>query len=388
MRPAGAGALMQLLEERKKKLAAEGLFDPARKKPIPFLPRVIGVVTSPTGAVIRDILHRVRERFPVHVIVWPSLVQGEKAAEQVAAGIRGFNALVPGGAIPRPDVLIVARGGGSIEDLWPFNEEIVVRAAAASDIPLISAVGHETDTTLIDHASDRRAPTPTGAAEIAVPVRTELLTQVETLRVRMNRSLVRQMEKRRLEYRSAAGRMPRLEALLQRPRQRLDLTSQRFGGALAKAVARKRAKFGEWAGRLQPAALRRDLAARRREVKTLADRLQPALTRKLDRARQALQAHVRMLISLSHEGVLKRGFALVLRADGRLVRSSASISGGEALRLRLSDGEVAVVADAQSPPPAETIPGEATPSRPLRPRVVRRKATTGESGPADQGDLF
>jgi exodeoxyribonuclease VII large subunit len=189
LRPAGLGALMQLLEERKKKLAAEGLFAPERKKPIPFLPAVIGVVTSPTGAVIRDILHRVRDRFPVHVLIWPALVQGEKAAAEVEAGIRGFNALKVGGAIPRPDVIIVARGGGSIEDLWPFNEERVVRAVADSEIPLISAVGHETDTTLIDFVSDRRAPTPTGAAEMALPVRSELIAQVQTLGGRLTRRL-------------------------------------------------------------------------------------------------------------------------------------------------------------------------------------------------------
>ena len=177
---------------------------------------------------IRDILHRVRERFPVHVIIWPALVQGEKAAAEVAAGIRGFNALKPGGPIPRPDVIIVARGGGSIEDLWPFNEEIVVRAAAESDIPLISAVGHETDTTLIDFASDRRAPTPTGAAEMAVPVRTDLIATVLNLGGRAARRLTGQLEKRRLELRSATGRFPKLDALLQRPRQRLDLGVQPF----------------------------------------------------------------------------------------------------------------------------------------------------------------
>ena len=203
LRPAGLGALMQLLEERKKKLAAEGLFDAGRKKPIPFLPTVIGVVTSPTGAVIRDILHRVRDRYPVHVLIWPALVQGEKAAAEVEAGIRGFNALKVGGAIPRPDVIIVARGGGSIEDLWPFNEERVVRAVADSEIPLISAVGHETDTTLIDFVSDRRAPTPTGAAEMALPVRSELIAQVQTLGGRLTRRLTGTVEKRKLELRSA-----------------------------------------------------------------------------------------------------------------------------------------------------------------------------------------
>ena len=182
---AGEGALLKLLEDRRRKLAAEGLFDEGRKQALPFLPQVIGVVTSPTGAVIRDILHRLADRFPRHVLVWPVLVQGEGAAEQVAAAIRGFNALPPAGKVPRPDLLIVARGGGSLEDLWAFNEEVVVRAAAESQIPLISAVGHETDTTLIDYAADRRAPTPTAAAEIAVPVRRELLIQTGELERRL-----------------------------------------------------------------------------------------------------------------------------------------------------------------------------------------------------------
>src|SRR5471030_2211300 len=177
MELAGEGALLKLLEDRRKKLAAEGLFDLDKKRELPFLPEVIGVVTSPSGAVIRDILHRLADRFPRRVLVWPVAVQGEKAAAEVAAAFAGFNRLPEKGPVPRPDVLIVARGGGSLEDLWAFNEEIVVRAAAASVIPLISAVGHETDTTLIDFAADVRAPTPTAAAELAVPVRTELLAQ-------------------------------------------------------------------------------------------------------------------------------------------------------------------------------------------------------------------
>jgi exodeoxyribonuclease VII large subunit len=383
MRPAGLGALMQLLEERKKKLAAEGLFDAARKKPIPHLPRVIGVVTSPTGAVIRDILHRVRERFPVHVLIWPSLVQGEKAAEQVAAGIRGFNALRADGPVPRPDVIIVARGGGSIEDLWPFNEEVVVRAVAASEIPLISAVGHETDTTLIDFVADRRAPTPTGAAEMAVPVRADLMTQTASLGARMGRSALRQMERRRLELRSAAGRLPKLEGLLQGPRQRLDLAAQRFGGALSKAVGRKRGAYGEIAGRLQPAALRRDIARRGQEVVRLGARLPPAMQRRLERARRMLEGQARVLETLSHEGVLKRGFALVLRPDGSLVRTAAGVPGGEALRLRLADGEIAATANGTPPAGTSDPVGGAPDDKPARPRVVRRKAAGG-----DQGTLF
>ena len=276
MRPAGLGALMQLLEERKKKLSAEGLFAMERKKPIPFLPAVIGVVTSPTGAVIRDILHRVRDRFPVHVLIWPALVQGEKAAAEVEAGIRGFNALQPGGPIPRPDVIIVARGGGSIEDLWPFNEERVVRAVAD--------IGHPADLRRRPrdrHHADRlrlgqRAPTPTGAAEMALPVRAELMAQVETLGGRLSRRLLGTLEKRKLELRSASGRLPKPDAILSRPRQRLDLASQRFGGSLSRMLARKRARFDQLGGGLRPATLRREITTRQSEVQRLAARLQPA----------------------------------------------------------------------------------------------------------------
>jgi exodeoxyribonuclease VII large subunit len=425
MRPAGVGALMQLLEERKKKLAAEGLFDAARKKPIPYLPSVIGVVTSPTGAVIRDILHRVRERFPVRVVIWPALVQGERASFEVEAGIRGFNALAPGGLIPRPDLIIVARGGGSIEDLWPFNEERVVRAAADSVIPLISAVGHETDTTLIDFASDRRAPTPTGAAEMAVPVRSELLAAVMDLGARTGRCLTRNLDRSRLQLRSTAGRFPRLDAVVQGPRQRLDLAAQRFAGALDRALHRKRAVFEARAGRLQPQALRRDVALKRGEAGRLAARLDPAVRRRLDLARQryaaqsaraapqALQRDVaqkrtelerladrlapaalrlrdraqrrfetqaRVLDSLSYENVLRRGFALVTMEDGSLARSAASLRDGDALRLRFADGEIAARAGADLPPPGK---GSKSDPPPQRPRVIKRRRDT-----EPQGDLF
>ena len=380
MRPAGAGALMQLLEERKKKLAAEGLFDSSRKRPIPYLPTVIGVVTSPTGAVIRDIIHRVRERFPVRVLIWPALVQGERAAAEVEAGIRGFNALTAGGPIPRPDVIIVARGGGSIEDLWPFNEERVVRAAADSDIPLISAVGHETDTTLIDYAADRRAPTPTGAAEMAVPVRADLLATVMELGGRAARSLLRQLEKRRLEFRSAAGRLPKLDAVLQGPRQKLDMAAQKFGGALGRALARKRAGFDRASGGLRPGALRRDLSARRMEAQRLSARLRPAVGRRIEQALRRLEATARVLTSLSYEGVLKRGFALVTGAEGRLVRSAMAVAEGEDLSLRFADGEVgATVGRPSARAASETAAGPAPP----RPRIRRPKR-----GEDDTGTLF
>src|SRR3984957_16692557 len=218
---AGIGALLKMLEERRKKLAAEGLFDDSRKRPLPYLPEVIGVVTSPTGAVIRDILHRLRDRFPRHVLVWPVPVQGENAAAAVAAAIEGFNALKPGGEIPRPDLLIVARGGGSLEDLMAFNEEIVVRAAAASRIPLISAVGHETDTTLIDFAADRRAPTPSAAAEMAVPVRLDLVADVRSLGGRLDAASIRLVEERRMRVEGLARGLPDPRTLLENAQQRL-----------------------------------------------------------------------------------------------------------------------------------------------------------------------
>ncbi|MBC7740249.1 MAG: exodeoxyribonuclease VII large subunit, partial [Candidatus Saccharibacteria bacterium] len=233
--PAGLGALMAMLEKRRVALAAEGLFDAARKKPIPYLPLVIGVITSPSGAVIRDILHRLRDRFPRHVLIWPVAVQGQACAPDVAAAIPGFNAIAPGGPIPRPDLIIVARGGGSLEDLWGFNEEIVVRAAAASVIPLISAVGHETDTTLIDFASDLRAPTPTAAAELAGPGRLDLLATLDQQRARLSRAVAQGLGLRGQQVRDLARAIPRLEGLLAGPRQRLDGGLLRLAGALQRA---------------------------------------------------------------------------------------------------------------------------------------------------------
>ncbi|MEL6102046.1 MAG: exodeoxyribonuclease VII large subunit, partial [Pseudomonadota bacterium] len=239
IKPAGMGALMALLEKRKAQLQAEGLFDPARKKPLPYLPEVIGVVTSPSGAVIRDILHRLRDRFPRKVLVWPVAVQGERCAPEVAAAINGFNALMPGGALPRPDLLIVARGGGSVEDLWGFNEEAVARAAAASEIPLISAVGHETDTTLIDFVADQRAPTPTAAAELAVPVRHELMAWLDGQGARMSAALSQGLQRRGQRLADLARVLPRPETLVETPRQRLDVLGDRLGPALIAGVQRR-----------------------------------------------------------------------------------------------------------------------------------------------------
>ncbi len=250
LEPAGAGALMALLEERKKKLAAEGLFAAERKRPLPFLPRVVGVITSPTGAVIRDMLHGFDERFPACVLLWPVRVQGETCATEVAAAIRGFNALGADGPIARPDVLIVARGGGSLEDLWGFNEEIVVRAAAESTIPIISAVGHETDWTLIDLAADARAPTPTKAAEWAVPKHSELIARMAELRERRHLAMARGMEARRTALRSAGRGLGRPQRLVEVPRQRLDAATTRLRQSLRTFSSEKRARLERWQGRL------------------------------------------------------------------------------------------------------------------------------------------
>lgn len=284
--PAGAGALMAMLERRRKALAAEGLFDDAKKRPLPYLPRVIGVITSPSGAVIRDILHRLRDRFPTRVIIWPVAVQGEGCAPQVTAAIQGFNALQPGGPIPRPDLLIVARGGGSLEDLWGFNEESVVRAAAASQIPLISAVGHETDTTLIDYASDRRAPTPTAAAEIAVPVRADLAARLAESNVRMMRAAALRIDRPRQRLRDLGRAMGRPATLTEGARQRLDLWGGRLEPALRGLVRARRHQLG---ARPMPVAILRQFTDRKRHaLERLEGRLDIARDRRIERRRDRL----------------------------------------------------------------------------------------------------
>ena len=380
MEPAGEGALMALLEARKKALASEGLFSDARKRPLPFLPRVIGVVTSPTGAVIRDILHRLEDRFPVHVLLWPVLVQGDKAAQQIAAAIEGFNALPQGGPVPVPDLLIVARGGGSIEDLWCFNEEIVVRAAANSRIPLISAVGHETDTTLIDYASDRRAPTPTGAAEMAVPVRRELMERVDQARMRLTGALQRGLDRKAADLRSAARALPRPEALLAEARQRTDLAASRLEGAGRDMIRSRRARFDAVAAGLRPSALRRDAAEKKRRLAQTGDRLDPVYRRGLAEAGRALAGLAARLESVSHESVLKRGFALVTTADGALVRSAAALTDGQAVTLKLADGTRDAVIGSAGPasPDAPSSAGRA--GKPGAERARRRSP--------EQGSLF
>jgi exodeoxyribonuclease VII large subunit len=401
IKPAGMGALMALLEKRKKMLAAEGLFEPSRKRPLPYLPEVIGVVTSPSGAVIRDILHRLRDRFPRKVLIWPVAVQGAKCAPEVVRAIEGFNALTPGGALPRPDLLIVARGGGSVEDLWGFNEESVARAAAASQIPLISAVGHETDTTLIDFVSDKRAPTPTAAAELAVPVRHELAAWLETQEARMGQMLSQGLTRRTQRLRDMARALPRPETLLDGPRQRLDRAAEKLEPALIAGVQRRRVRLADVSGSLRPATLKRLLDNDRRRLSGLASRLDPALTRtisaKRDRFetrartfrpealaqdqqrksdalakiasrlseagqrqtrnwRQKIDALDRLRETLSYKSTLARGYAVV-RGDGAVVTGTAAAKKAAMLEIEFADGRIEVGGKAPAkkktpPPPA------------------------------------
>ncbi|HLS68679.1 MAG TPA: exodeoxyribonuclease VII large subunit [Kiloniellales bacterium] len=393
---AGEGALLKLLEERRRKLAAEGLFAAERKRVLPFLPEVIGVVTSPSGAVIRDILHRLEDRFPRRVLVWPVLVQGQGAAEQVAEAIRGFNRLPRSGPCPRPDLLIVARGGGSLEDLWAFNEEIVVRAAADSQIPLISAVGHETDTTLIDFASDRRAPTPSAAAEMAVPVRSELIATVMDLGRRQVSSSARYLAERRNLVEGLGRGLPDPQRLLLEKGQSLDERLERLELAL-QVWLRQRAtevetlghrlphpwqqyRFAEQAleaqsGRLEPAAQRllvqryqaleglvplpphRELRHAAQSLEAWAERLAPAATRLLRARQEGMEACARLLLSLSYKQTLARGYAVVRGPEG-LVQRADQVHPGTSLVLEFADGEVEATTRKEPSRSGRTPPSE------------------------------
>jgi exodeoxyribonuclease VII large subunit len=408
---AGVGALMALLEARRKKLAEEGLFDAARKRAVPFLPRVVGVVTSPTGAVIRDILHRLADRFPVRVIVWPVRVQGETSAAEVAAAIDGFNALAPDGAAARPDVLIVARGGGSLEDLMSFNDEAVVRAAARSAIPVIAAVGHETDWTLIDHAADRRAPTPTAAAEFAVPVRAELLAAVADLDARGRGAIRRLGQRLRADLRALSRALPGGEAIIAQPRQRLDRAAEtmtarvRAGvdqralrtAGLARRLARhsprahlagQRERLRGLAGRLGRAAdaagrsfaretalISRRRAERAEAVERLSARMARVYGERLQSKRAQLVSAWQLLGAMSYRGVLSRGFALVRDEAQRPLRRAAGVRQTQRLEIEFADGKVGAVAGGRVGPPL-------TPP-PLLPR--RRPKPDRDEG---QGTLF
>ena len=402
--PAGLGALMAMLEQRRKLLGAEGLFDAARKRPLPYLPRVIGVVTSPSGAVIRDILHRLRDRFPVRVLIWPVAVQGTNCAPEVAAAIAGFNALRPNGAVPRPDLIIVARGGGSVEDLWGFNDEAVVRAVAAGTVPLISAVGHETDTTLIDHAADLRAPTPTAAAELAVPVRAELMARLAETQLRILRGLQSRVGTPRQQLRDLGRAMGRPQAIAEAARQRLDYWGDNLEPSLHRFTLRRRADLALHA--LPPALLRQRGREARARLDSRAHALAPALARRPQQARERLddlggrleRARSRMLAdarknavlrasalsrevarlgpavakriatgaerverldrlrqTLGYRETLRRGFAVVHGPDG-LIASAAAADGVPRFEVEFHDGRVAVRPEAGRTRPAARQP--------------------------------
>ena len=351
---AGLGALMALLEERRKKLTAEGLFDSARKKKLPFLPEVIGVITSPTGAVIRDIMHRLNARFPRRVLLWPVAVQGERAAAEIAAAITGFNNL--SAKFARPQLLIVARGGGSVEDLMAFNDEAVVRAAAASLIPLISAVGHETDTTLIDFAADARAPTPTAAAEMAVPVRTELLAQALDFRRRLLNNFTKSMEQRRRHLSQLARVLPRPEQLFAGPRQRLDVAGDKLAGSLRQNLQKHRGAYLKTASLLRRNLLDQRLARLKERLDNLGLRsLRCERTQQKD-ARKHLDGAARLLESVSYRGVLERGFVLVKSEHGTVRRRAGELKPGERLTLTFADGEAE--ASAGGKPKGKKAPGD------------------------------
>ncbi len=340
--PAGVGALMALLEERKKKLAAEGLFDQDRKRELPYLPNVIGIITSPTGAVIRDILHRLNDRFPRHVIVWPVRVQGDTAAAEVAAAIRGFNAMAK-----RPDLLIVARGGGSLEDLWCFNEEIVVRAAAESEIPLISAIGHETDTTLIDFASDWRAPTPTAAAERAVPVRVDLLAEVASLHARQKRTLGRIMSDAQVRLRSAARALPKPDEILAMARQRLDTATAKLPKALKANVQDHAVRLARSSGKLSTKPLTLRIAEQRRRLDEQNGRLGRGLNQLLTKRKDRLLAETKLFGSLNYHSILARGFAVLRDEHQRPLRGVIGVKELAKLEIEMADGRLNVMVPAK-----------------------------------------
>lgn len=430
--PAGAGALMALLNERKRKLEAEGLFSPDRKQHLPYLPRVIGIVTSPTGAVIRDIHHRIADRFPVRLIVWPVRVQGETSGDEVARGIDGFNALEPGGAIPRPDLIIVARGGGSLEDLWGFNDEAVVRAAAGSSIPLISAVGHETDWTLLDHVADRRAPTPTGAAEIAVPVRAELLANLAGLHARQAGAISRRLEQERKSVAATARALPSPDMLLALPRRRLDEATTALGQCLRVAISEKRRHYGDIASRLSPSRLdslvrdkRADLrhhetrAAHALEIKlhdlrqrfertaaglqphqikarseaarlrldTLGERLSAAQAQATEARRQRIAAAWRMADSLNPLRVLERGYAIIRGDDDQPIIRAAGLTPGMAFTVQFAGNERrSAVATGDGDWGAR--PAAATSSAMLQDKPSPRRRPAAKKPTEGQGSLF
>lgn len=345
MRPSGVGALMALLEKRKAELEKEGLFAPENKKKLPFLPQVIGVITSPTGAVIRDILHRISDRFPLHVLVFPVAVQGEGAAEQIASALNFFSNLNNDSEIPKPDLLIVARGGGSIEDLWAFNEEIVVRAAANCSIPLISAVGHETDTTLIDYVSDRRAPTPTAAAEISVPVRSELVLSIKQLALRGDSAISRLITQRGEKLNGMARGLPKPMQLLQTATQRLDDWSERLNYSLPALLNVKQQKLALLQAHLRPHILAGDINSNSKKLEELQIRLNNSVSRIIDTHKERVLNFTSLLESVNYKKVLARGFALVKNTDGKLITTAKEAKSNKKLQVIFSDNSLSVKVD-------------------------------------------
>lgn len=334
---AGEGALLKLLEDRRKKLVAEGLFDANRKKPLPFLPQVIGVVTSPTGAVIRDIMHRLKERFPRHVLLWPVNVQGNGADVQITQAIEGFNAL-DGTGLPKPDLLIIARGGGSLEDLMAFNEENVVRAVAASTIPVISAIGHETDTTLIDYAADVRAPTPTGAAEIAVPVRLNLIAQVQDDHERLISAATRLMQHYRNQLEARAGRLTHPRQILENKMQAVDLLGEKLTGSLKANIQHHKSNLQTIAANLTSP--RFMMEQKNQKLTHLGDKIHNAVQRLHHDKKIQLSSQFRVLETLSHHGVLSRGYALVYDENGHIITQSAQVGEGQIVQIEFKDKDI------------------------------------------------
>ncbi|MCF6343954.1 MAG: exodeoxyribonuclease VII large subunit [Devosiaceae bacterium] len=348
--PAGIGALMALLEERRKKLLEEGLFDEGHKKPLPYLPKNIGVITSPSGAVIRDILHRLSDRFPTNVIIWPVRVQGESCASEVTTAINGFNALDENSKITKPDLIIVARGGGSVEDLWGFNEEEVVRAVFESKIPIISAIGHETDTTLIDYVADIRAPTPTAAAEIAVPVRAELVVFVEDLGSRVKSSAFRLLVNQKERLRAISFGLPKRNDLLSFSRQRLDLAIERLNGALRQTKQQKSLALAQIAPRLSLSAIKQRNEDLGKTLNILSTRMLPAINRLIFDRKKSVLSFAKLLNTLSYNSILERGFALVSDKKGKLISKAINIKKGDLLNIQFADGKINAIAKSDKSP--------------------------------------
>ncbi|MBS0331512.1 MAG: exodeoxyribonuclease VII large subunit [Proteobacteria bacterium] len=377
MEAAGVGALLAQLERLKARLADEGLFAAERKQPLPYLPATVGVITSPTGAVIRDILHRIRDRWPCRVVVWPVVVQGDAAAAQVCAAIRGFDSQDGSGPIPRPDVLIVARGGGSVEDLWPFNDEALARTVSACSIPLISAVGHETDTTLIDFVSDRRAPTPTAAAEMATPVLAELKGYVGDLSARLHRCGGRAVEDRRGRVEAAERALKRVPDLVRLAEQRFDIISGRLAAGLARNVAVHERELVRVSTRLSPLLLQRPQAVQRQRLDGVAARLQPAMARRLERAFERFAALSKLYGSVDPDRPLSRGFARVTRADGSIVHAGAALASGEPVAIKFGDRVT-----------RQAVIDAAAGGQPIPPAAPKAAKPKPKSTPPAQGDLF